>query len=98
MVDATTMERLVPDELMQEGATGSETLKLHLERYEFAAQHVKGPRILDLACGVGYGSRLLRDRIPEATVTGLDLSESAVSYAKSRYAADRLDFLVGNAM
>jgi 2-polyprenyl-3-methyl-5-hydroxy-6-metoxy-1,4-benzoquinol methylase len=28
----------------------------HIERYRFAAQLVKKKRVLDVACGVGYGA------------------------------------------
>ena len=32
----------------------------HLVRYSFAAQFVKGKKVLDIATGVGYGAKLLR--------------------------------------
>jgi hypothetical protein len=45
--------------------TGSETLELHLARYEFAALHAKRGRLLDMACGAGYGTRAVADRLPD---------------------------------
>ena len=60
-VDASTLERLVPAELDGRDVTGRQTLELHLERYRFAARCARPGRLLDLACGVGYGTRLVAD-------------------------------------
>lgn len=86
-----TLERIVPDELSNDGSTGTETYKLHLERYAFAAQHVSG-NVLDAACGVGYGSLHLAGSDRVAAVHGIDLDEGAVAYAKSRYAHPKTIF------
>ena len=56
-LDAESLERIVPDELRAGERTGEETLRLSLERYEFAARVLRPGRVLDLACGVGYGTR-----------------------------------------
>jgi SAM-dependent methyltransferase len=96
---AQSLERLVPQELSPSDVTGSETLALHLERYEFAARHARPGRLLDLACGVGYGTRLLADRaagIREAL--GVDRSAEAVDYANARYARPGVRFLLGDAL
>ena len=63
--DGDTLERLVPDHI--EAGEGEETLQLHLARYEFAAAHLRPGRVLDIACGVGYVTRLLADRSPRET-------------------------------
>jgi hypothetical protein len=31
----------------------------HLERYRFAAKFARSKDVLDIACGAGYGSRIL---------------------------------------
>lgn len=99
LTDKTTLERLVPDELLINEATGRQTFALHLERYEFAVQKLRDANsILDIACGVGYGSRLLKDLLPAAIVTGVDCSAAAVDYANVRYASPGLSFAVGDAM
>ena len=98
-IDTSTLERLVPDELLDNEATGSETYRLHIERYEFAARQAGTARsILDIACGVGYGSRLLKDRLPSAAVVGVDASSDAIDYAKARYAKEGLSFVLADAM
>ena len=93
-----TLERLVPDRLDDDDATGASTLALHLERYRFAARHARPGRILDMACGVGYGTRLLADQCPGSTVLGVDVSEHAIAYARQRYHGERVSFRVHDAM
>jgi O-antigen biosynthesis protein len=61
-------ERLVP-----EGAVEA-SLQEHLARYRFAKEQAKG-RVLDVACGTGYGTAML-------DAVGVDLSLEALRYAK----------------
>jgi 2-polyprenyl-3-methyl-5-hydroxy-6-metoxy-1,4-benzoquinol methylase len=97
--DARSLERLVPEELEAADVTGRETLRLHLARYEFAAQHARPGRLLDMACGVGYGARLLADRAPGVSeVVGVDRSPEAVRYAAERYGRAGLRFAVADAL
>jgi len=99
MIDKITLERLVPDELLKDEATGRQTFNLHIERYEFAARKLRDAQsILDIACGVGYGSRLLKDSLPAALVTGVDSSADAIEYANDRYALPGLTFRVADGM
>jgi 2-polyprenyl-3-methyl-5-hydroxy-6-metoxy-1,4-benzoquinol methylase len=98
-IDKSSLERLVPEELLNDEATGLQTFKLHIERYEFAARKLLGTAsILDLACGVGYGSRLMKDLIPAATVTGVDACAAAIEYAAVHYSKPGLNFGVDDAM
>lgn len=62
----------------------------HFHRYAFARDLVAGKRVLDAACGEGYGSALLAGAA--AAVTGVDRSEEAVEHARQRYRAANLDF------
>jgi SAM-dependent methyltransferase len=98
-IDADSLERLVPDALEGGETTGDEALRIGVERYAFAARYAHAGRLLDLACGAGYGARILADRAdPDATILGVDLSEAAIGYARQHYAGDRLDFETGDAM
>ena len=94
---ADSLERLVPDRLAAPGATGLATLALHLARYEFAAKHLRPGRVLDLACGVGYGTKLLAER-SGGPVIGADLSREAIEYARRRYGGPGVEFRVADAM
>ncbi len=55
----------------------------HFHRYAFAWQAARGRRVLDAACGEGYGSALLA--ATAASVVGVDISETTVAHARARY-------------
>ena len=61
----------------------------HLQRYLFARDHVQG-RVLDAACGTGFGSYVLAQRVAE--VVGLDVSPEAISEARQHHARPNLRF------
>ena len=54
----------------------------HVERYKFASSLVKG-RVLDAACGCGYGSKMMEDH--GCRVVGVDLENEAIQYARTHY-------------
>src|SRR5260221_3380523 len=54
----------------------------HVNRYKFAASLLTGD-VLDAACGVGYGSRILHDS--GCRMTGVDIDEKAIASAKKYY-------------
>lgn len=56
----------------------------HWHRYAFAMPLARGKRVLDAACGEGYGSDLLASVASE--VTGVDISRQAIEHAQSSYA------------
>lgn len=86
---AFTGERFVP-ELVRE------IWYEHWHRYVFALPWTAGRRVLDCACGEGYGADLLARRA--RSVTGLDRSGEAIEHARRRYGArrDNLDFAEGD--
>ena len=55
----------------------------HMHRYALAAELAKGRRVLDAACGEGYGSALLAREAN--SVLGLDVSAQAIEHARQRY-------------
>lgn len=56
----------------------------HLHRYAFASALAAGKRVLDAACGEGYGSALLADTAAE--VLGVDIAAEVIDHARARYA------------
>ena len=62
----------------------------HYHRYAFASSLVRGRKVLDAACGEGYGAALLARSA--ASVTGVDISEATVEHARRRYPDPRLEF------
>lgn len=82
-----TLERLIPEQVHDEDLAASESLELHRKRYEFAAAQAVGGSLLDMACGVGYGTRLIADRRADLSdLTGVDISPEAIRYARENYA------------
>jgi len=70
--------------------------RLHEARYKFAADYVASKRVLDVACGVGYGAALLADA-GASMVFGVDVSAEAIGYARSRYARANVHYIVADA-
>lgn len=64
----------------------------HLQRYAFALPMLRGMRVLDLACGTGYGAYVLASN-GAAEVVAVDNDEHAVAQAKQRFQADNLIFI-----
>lgn len=94
MPDSKSLERLVPDEIVGDEHTGDETLELHLARYRFAAAMARPGRLLDCACGVGYGTRLVTEAVGAIDEgLGVDIDPQAVEYAERRYADARTRYV-----
>lgn len=62
----------------------------HLAVYEWIARRVRGQRVLDLACGEGYGSDVLASSA--ASVVGVDANPEAYEHARLRYRRANLRF------
>jgi 2-polyprenyl-3-methyl-5-hydroxy-6-metoxy-1,4-benzoquinol methylase len=63
----------------------------HRQRYEFFAQACAGKSVLDAACGVGYGSRILAEDGADR-VLGVDLSEDSLAIARKQFAHPHVEF------
>ena len=82
-----TGERYVPQ------VSGNIRLE-HLHRYLLARELSKGKRVLDIACGEGYGSDLLAE-VAESVV-GVDIAGEVVRHARVRYRRPNLAFAAGD--
>jgi len=69
----------------------------HVMRYAFAAQHVPGLDVLDAACGVGFGARILRAGGARG-VHGVDSDEGAIETARQAYAEEAVSFEVADCL
>jgi len=65
----------------------------HIGRYRYAVKRV-GERVLDLGCGLGYGTRMIFDK-SKKDVIGMDISADAIEYAKKNYPGPK--YVVGSA-
>ena len=66
----------------------------HIHRYAFASLFVKGKKVLDLACGEGYGSHALSKNA--GYVVGVEIDENAVEHARNKYTTQNLEFIQGS--
>ncbi|MBS3903241.1 MAG: class I SAM-dependent methyltransferase [Anaplasmataceae bacterium] len=84
-----TGERYVPE--IEEATISYE----HWHRYLFASKLVQGKKILDIACGEGYGSFFLAQFAQ--SVVGVDYDEKSVLHAADKYRQkENLTFRVGS--
>lgn len=89
-----------PDGVPPLALTGERTLpdvpeenywyRRHLAVYEWIAARVGGLRVVDMACGEGYGSEVLARTA--ATVVGVDANPEAHEHARLRYTRANLRF------
>lgn len=84
-----TGERLVP------GQVDADLWNEHFARYLFAKRLARHKRVLDVACGHGYGSAEMAKVAQH--VTGIDVSPEAVEAAAAAFAADNLTFQAASA-
>ena len=89
-----TGERVIPKVMNPKNGL----LLEHIERYEFAKSYSKG-RVLDIACGVGYGSGiLLEDNTEIVSYVGIDCCKDTIEYAKEHYSFLNTNYYLENAL
>lgn len=91
-----TGERIVPGAADCEPTFAQKMYQEHLARYAFAAQFAVGADVLDVGCGVGYGSQWL-GKSGAKSVLGFDLSEAAVDHARMNYFHPAVSYKVADA-
>jgi len=82
-----TGERFLP-------ACAGEIAYEHWHRYAFARRYAEGRRVLDAACGEGYGTALLGTKAAEAV--GVDIDASSIRHAQSTYGSATVRFIGGS--
>lgn len=74
-------ERMVPEQ------AHPRTFWEHVSRYRFAKDFARGKRVLDIACGEGYGAAALA-KAGAASVVGVDLAPEVCERARLKYGLD----------
>lgn len=89
-----TGERIIPQLMSPKNGM----LLEHIARYDFAKQFCVG-RVLDIACGVGYGSEILLKQNPKIEeLVGIDNCEETIAYAKANYSFLETSYYIDNAL
>ncbi len=96
-----TVQRDQPDGVPPLELTGERTLpdvpaenywfRRHLVVYEWIAERCAGLKVVDMACGEGYGSEVLARRARE--VTGVDANPEAFEHARLKYTRPGVRFV-----
>lgn len=83
------------DMLRESGRRGD----AHCVRYHMAAEYIRpGDMVLDVACGLGYGTYILYQNSLADAVLGIDSSEFGIEYAQANYGiADKVKYRFGDA-
>ncbi|MDR0529399.1 MAG: methyltransferase domain-containing protein [Zoogloeaceae bacterium] len=82
----TTTERIVP------GLRDYTTVVNHIKRYKFLLDHIRPGKILECACGSGYGAAILARLDGVQNYHGVDLSDIAVFFANGNVWDERFSF------
>ncbi len=83
------IERIVPDTKEWDAYYAS-----HISRYQFALDIIKDnnfTNILDIACGVGYGTNFLAAK-SNASIIGVDISKEALNIANTKFSHPNIEF------
>lgn len=86
-------EKLIPSKLDLSDPFQKEIYDCHADKYRFAALFVKDRRVLNVACGAGYGSSILYREGKAASVLGVDIDEDIINYAKREYGGEGISFV-----
>lgn len=90
-----TGERIIPKLLKPTNGM----LLEHIARYYFASPYATG-RVLDIACGTGYGSHMVaKERKREVTeIVAVDNDEQTLAYARREYHHQKVAYVQGDAL
>ena len=91
IVNHNMLERWVP------GFCNPYTHKEHVCRYNWVKDFVKNKKVIDIACGSGFGSRIIAADGSAASVLACDIDERSVKYASIKNRHPHLSFQVQDA-
>jgi SAM-dependent methyltransferase len=83
------IERVIP------GVSPPELVSEHVARYRFVAPMMAEREVLDLGCGAGYGSEILR-MAGASGVIAIDIATEAVDHAQRSYSDPGTRYVVGD--
>lgn len=72
----------------------TEAMTEHLHRYAIIFNLIKNKKVLDIACGEGYGTALMSKYAKH--VTGIDIDKDTISKASHKYRSENINFIDGS--
>ncbi|MDH1683280.1 methyltransferase domain-containing protein [Pseudomonas chengduensis] len=86
-------ERDLHMDMLRESGSRSDA---HVGRYHFAARFIRpGDAVLDAACGLGYGTYVIRSETQARSCIGIDASEYGIDYARLNFGGEATSFVQG---
>jgi SAM-dependent methyltransferase len=82
------LDKVLPEDAIPKSVRLRKQAVHHLARYYWATKVLskcQPGRVLDVACGSGYGSRILAEALPGFSITGGDYDSRAVEHATKTY-------------
>jgi 2-polyprenyl-3-methyl-5-hydroxy-6-metoxy-1,4-benzoquinol methylase len=73
------------------------TEKEHLERYNYVKDIAENKKVLDIACGSGYGSYLIAKEGKAKEVIAVDLNSDSIRYGNHRFGLPNIKRFVADA-
>lgn len=91
------MSLLYPEKIARPDANFFNRLVLqdHIKRYMFASHLIKYMKVLDVACGNGYGTEILSKSAKK--VVGVDISKESIDLAIKKYKNRNVEFYQSDA-
>ncbi len=73
--------------------------KDHRLRYQKASEYIKSENnVLDIACGIGYGSYMMSVDHSSSKFTGVDISEKTITFANKFYKRKNINYINDNCL
>ncbi len=89
--DRAIQERIYITQAETERLERDINLRRHIERYALARQFLSG-KVLDAACGVGYGTYLCQKNPDVTEMLGIDIDADAIRWANEHFATPKARF------
>jgi ubiquinone/menaquinone biosynthesis C-methylase UbiE len=75
-------KKILDENLSKCSEYGGEYYQQYKIQYVKNTFKIEPKRILDFGCGIGIGSKCLKEAFPNAEIIGIDISEQSIKYAK----------------
>lgn len=85
------MERIMLDRKLVDEIEQDMLIRRHIERYALVRQYAFG-RVIDAACGVGYGTYLVSKNPDVEEIVGVDCDKETIKFAKENYEGGKISF------
>jgi len=89
------MERIYPTNKEIDKCIQTRRLDNHIERYLIIKRYCFG-KVLDLACGIGYGCYILENNPDIESILGVDIDYESIRIANNQFATEKVKFELGN--